>query len=416
MDVNLSMIRIKQHPVMLHIRKKIIEMKKLLILGASIAQIPFIKTAKQLGCLVGIADYNNAAPAIEFADEYFQCSLLDLDALHNVVSSFRPDGITCGASDVGVMNCALLCREFGLPGLSPETALNVKDKGTMIEAFRKHHVAHPEYQVVTSPDEKINIDFPLITKPVDNSGSRGINVARNAEELQAALKDSFSLSGCERVIVEEYMDGPEVSVEVLVQDGEPHVLQVTDKLTTGEPHFIEIGHSQPSQLPSEDVEKIRRLAYDAAKAVGVKNGCCHAEIKLTSKGPKMVEIAGRQGGDFITTVLVPTSTGINMSEYEILRALGTPKPFVDPHIENRGVAVRFIEARPGTLESVEIDYNAESMVGIEDMKFVCKANRVYGKAQNNNDRFGYVIATGKTPAIAIERCENALKNVHITMK
>lgn len=86
MDVNLSMIRIKQHPVMLHIRKKIIEMKKLLILGASIAQIPFIKTAKQLGYLVGIADYNNVAPAIEFADEYFQCSLLDLDALRKVVS------------------------------------------------------------------------------------------------------------------------------------------------------------------------------------------------------------------------------------------------------------------------------------------------------------------------------------------
>lgn len=390
-------------------------MKKLLILGASIAQIPFIKTAKALGCHVGIVDYNEKAAAIEFADEYFQCSLTDVEGVGKVADRFEPDGITCGASDVAVMTAAIICQRRGLPGMTPETALKVKDKGAMIEAFRAHGVAHPEYQVVESADAEINLDFPLITKPVDNSGSRGINVARNKEELKAALEYSFSCSHINRVIVEEYMDGPEVSVEILIQDGEPHVLQVTDKLTTGEPRFIEIGHSQPSQLPADDVKAIRKLAYDAAKAVGIQDGCGHAEIKLTSKGPKMVEIAGRQGGDFITTVLVPTSTGINMSEYEILRAIGTPKKFVDPGLVNRGVAVRFIKAMAGTVGSVEVDYRAEAMVGVEEMKFVCKSGKVYSDAENNNDRFGYVIATGKTAEIAVSRCEKAIHCVSINM-
>lgn len=286
----------------------------------------------------------------------------------------------------------------------------------MIEAFRAYGVAHPEYQVISDPNEPIGIEFPVITKPVDKSGSRGINVARNADELKNALTDSFACSDIKRVIVEEYMDGPEVSVEVLIQDGEPHVLQVTDKLTTGEPHFIEIGHSQPSRLPGDAVQAIRELAYNAVKAVGIKDGCAHAEIKLTSKGPKMVEIAGRMGADFITTVLVPMTTGVNMAEYEILRAIGRPKKFEPNKQMNRGGAVRFIEARAGIVDSVEVNYISEKMTGIEEFKVICKSNVVYGNAQNNNDRFGYVIASGKTAQIAVERCEALLENITIKMR
>ncbi len=392
-------------------------MKKLLVLGASIAQIPFIKTAKKMGCTVGVVDYDSEAPAIEFADEYFECSLLDVEGVCSIALKFAPDGITCGASDVGVLTAAIVCEKINLPSLSVKTAIKVKDKGEMIKAFEEFNVAHPAYKIVESIDEKIEMDYPVVTKPVDNSGSRGINVARSKDDLYIALKNSFACSKVGRVIVEEYLDGPEVSVEILVQNGEPYVLQVTDKLTTGEPHFIEIGHSQPSQLPIDDVEAIRKLAYDAAKAVGIQDGCGHAEIKLTSKGPKMVEIAGRLGGDFITTVLLPFSTGVNISEYEILRAIGTPRQFDwRAVIGNRGVAVRFIEAKPGMVKSVEVDYLAEEMRGAEEIKFVCKSGIQYGEAENNNDRFGYVIATGKTTEIAIERCEKIMKRIKIEME
>ena len=392
-------------------------MNRLLVLGASIAQIPFIKTAKKMGCYVGVIDYNPKAPAIEFADEYFNCSLLDVKGVFSVAEYFQPDGITCGTCDVGVLTAAHLCEKLHFPGLSVETAQRVKDKGAMIKAFAEHHVAHPEYQVLGSMTDQIRIKYPVVTKPVDNSGSRGINVAREPEQLKNALEDSFSNSKSGQVIVEEYLDGPEVSVEILIQNGEPYILQVTDKITSGEPHFIEMGHSQPSQLPTADIEAIRKLTYEATKAVDIQDGCGHAEIKLTSKGPKMVEIAGRLGADFITTVLLPTSTGVNISEYEILRALGVPKIF-DPRsiVRNRGVAVKFIEAKPGMVKSVEVDYLAEEMVGVEEIKCVCKSGIQYGEAANNNDRFGYVIATGKTTQTALDRCDRVLQRIKIEME
>lgn len=392
-------------------------MNKLLVLGASIAQIPFIKTAKTLGCYVGVVDYNSNAPAIEFADEYFECSLLDYSGVLKIAKDFDSNGITCGASDVGVLTAARVCAELKLPSLSINTAVNVKDKGAMIKAFESHDVAHPQYQVIESLNDPINIDYPFISKPIDNSGSRGINVIHNNSELDSALKDSFSNSKDGRVIIEEYMVGPEVSVEILIQDNEPYVLQVTDKITTGEPHFIEIGHSQPSQLPQKDIIEIKKLAYKAAKAVGIDNGCAHAEMKITSDGPKMIEIAGRLGGDFITTVLLPTSTGINISEYEIYRALGIPKKFNPESIVcNRGVAVKFIESKPGMVKSVAIDYISEEMVGVEELKFVCKSGIQYGEAENNNDRFGYVIATGKDTQTALDRCDIVLRHICIDME
>ena len=392
-------------------------MKRLLVLGASIAQIPFIKTAKRMGCYVGVIDYNPEAPAIEFADEYFQYSLLDVDQVHLAAVKFKPDGITCGASDVGVLIASKVCAEMNLPSMSVNTATMVKDKEAMIEAFKRHNVAHPRYTVIQSADEQIDIDYPVVTKPVDNSGSRGINVAHNQSELKLAIEDSMACSKSGRVIVEEYLDGPEVSVEVLIQHGEPYILQVTDKITSGEPHFIELGHSQPSQLASIDVERIKQLAYEATKAVEIQDGCAHVEIKNSSQGPRMVEIAGRLGGDFITTVLLPASTGVNISEYEIMRALGLPKEF-DPKsvINNRGAAVKFIEAKPGLVKSVDVDYLAEDMVGVEEIKFVCQSGIHYGEAANNNDRFGYVIATGKTAAIALERCDKVLRNLKIRME
>ena len=392
-------------------------MERLLVLGASIAQIPFIKTAKRIGCFVGVVDNSPSAPAIEYADQYYKCSLLDYEGVLKVATEFNAQGITCGASDVGVLICAKVCNSLHLPSMSVETAINVKDKGAMIKAFEKYGVAHPDYQIVDSVDSDILLNYPYITKPVDNSGSRGINVVHDSSEIKNALSDSFSKSDCRKVIIEEYLNGPEVSVEILVQDGEPYILQVTDKLTTGEPHFIEIGHSQPSQLPESTLNEIRYLAGKSVKAVGVIDGCCHAEIRVTDCGPKMIEIAGRLGGDFITTVLLPISTGVNLSEYEIYRALGIKKQFDPTFITgNRGVAVRFIEARPGKIKSVAVDYLAEEMVGVEELRFVCKTGIQYGNAENNNDRFGYVISTGKTTQTAIDRCERVLQNIIIDME
>lgn len=389
-------------------------MKRLLVLGASSSQAPFINTAKRLGCYVGVVDYNKKAPAIRCADVFFECSILDESGISDIVNVFKPDGITCGASDVGVLTAAKVCERFNLPSMNVETALRVKDKGIMIKAFEENGVSHPEFQILEDENQIISIEYPMIVKPVDNSASRGINMVRDSAELEHALMDSFSHSISHKIIVEEYLEGPEVSVELLVQNGEPYVLQVTDKITTGAPHFIEIGHSQPSELASSDVAAIRDLAIKAARAVGIQDGCCHAEIKLTPQGPKMIEIAGRMGADFITTVLVPVSTGINMSEYEILRSVGKPKRYNPCEMKTESaVAVKFIQPNIGKPKRMEIEYESDDFAKIVELKLSCDADKVYGRLTDNNDRIGHVIAKGETTAEALGKCDEIISKIAI---
>ena len=184
-----------------------------------------------------------------------------------------------------------------------------KISSAMIKAFEACGVEHPWFYILSCPEELDRvidkIDFPCISKPTDNSGSRGVMLIHNESELREAVAYSSENGRSGGVIVEEYMRGPEVSVEIITLDGQPHVLNVTDKLTTGAPHFVEMGHSQPSRLGDENVAKISDLATRAVKAVGIENGPAHVEIILTENGPKMVELGARMGGDCITTHLVP---------------------------------------------------------------------------------------------------------------
>lgn len=301
-------------------------MNRLLIIGASILQLPAILKAKELGLYVGVADYNPNAVGIPYADEFFNVSTIDEEGVYQAAKAFGADGIMTLATDMPMRSVAYACSKLGLTGISYETAVKATDKGEMIQAFEACGVEHPWYYILSSADDvsRLNdrITYPCITKPTDNSGSRGVMLVNNREELENALAYSRENGRTGSVIVEEYMTGPEVSVEVMVLDGVPHILQVTDKLTTGAPHFVEMGHTQPSRLPERDLEKIRDLASRAVKSVGIANGPAHVEIILTGNGPKMVELGARMGGDCITTHLVPLSTGVDMirATIEIFRA------------------------------------------------------------------------------------------------
>lgn len=388
--------------------------KKLLVLGAPYQQIPILEKAKEMGLYIGIVDYNNKAEGIPYADEYFQESIADKERMLEIAKEFQPDGVIVGVNEVPVKSAAYVCEQLNLPGLGWETALNVSDKGTMIKAFEKNGVAHPEYIVTNTKDiEDNSIPYPVITKPVDKSSSRGLSIAKNIDELKEALEYSLEVSDCKEVIIEEYMEGPEVSVEILVQDGEPHILQVTDKITTGPPHFIEMGHSQPSQLPEDALEEIRELAYNAAKAVGLKNSAGHAEIKLTKNGAKMVEIGGRQGGDCITTKLLVLTTGVELCEYTLSQSVGDNKKF-DGEVETiNSAAIRFIRSTEGTISEISGLEEARAIEGVMEVHPYCHIGDYFPESVSNTDRFCHVIATGETPNQAIERCEEAIKLINI---
>lgn len=383
-------------------------MKRLLIIGASILQVPAIVRAKEMGLYVAVLDYNPNAVGIPLADEYFNVSTIDAEGVYGAARDFKADGIMTLATDMPMRSLAYACEKLGLVGISTDTAIKSTDKAEMIYAFAEHGVRHPLYKVVSDMNnlDATQFEYPLITKPTDNSGSRGVHLVNTPEELKEAIAYSSENGREGDVIIEEYMCGPEVSVEIMVTHGQVHVLQVTDKLTTGTPHFVEMGHSQPSRLGEENLQKIRDLAIQAVRAVGIENGPAHVEIILTKDGPKMVELGARMGGDCITTHLIPLSTGIDMVESTIKTALGET-PDLTQTIW-KGSAIRFFSAPCGYIHSIDGLEEARALEGVKEITLMKNIGEQVGEIGSSVDRIGYVIAQAETPAKAVEICETAL--------
>lgn len=392
-------------------------MKKLLIIGASVLQVPAIQKAKELGYYVGVIDYNPNAVGVPLADEFFEVSTIDIDGVAATAQAFQPDGIMTLATDMPMRSIAKAAEVCGLPGITMDTAIKATDKGEMIRAFEAAGVAHPWYRIVPDIDAfravLPSVTYPCIMKPLDNSGSRGVVLCHNEEELKANHAYTSGESRGAGVIIEEYLVGPEVSVEIVVTDGVPHILQVTDKLTTGAPHFVEMGHSQPSRLPEQGLAAIRDLAGRAALAVGIQNGPAHAEIMLTENGPKMVEIGARMGGDCITTHLVPLSTGVDMIRATIEIACGEA-PDLDAKCQ-QGAAIRYFNVPCGVITAIEGVDKARTIDGVQEIQFTKTVGDTVGTIGSSTDRVGFVIAKGATAEQAVAICEQVLRTVCITV-
>lgn len=386
-------------------------MKKILIIGASILQLPAILKAKEMGFYVGVVDYDSKAVGISHADEFFNVSTIDTEGILKVAKAFKPDGIMTMATDMPMRSIATVTIELGLPGISLETALKATDKGEMIAAFHKHGVSAPWYFIVNNDDEfskvKGKFVYPCIIKPIDSAGSRGVILVKEQKDVDDAYNYSKSHSRNNSVIIEEFMSGDEVSVEVMVVNKEIHILAITDKITTGPPYFVEMGHSQPSQLPALDQEDIKELTRQAIKALGIDYGPAHVEIMLTKDGPKMIEVGARMGGDNITSHLVPLSTGIDMVKATIELSIGL-SPDLTAKFE-MGSAIRYIDFPVETTRA-----SHENIINIDGIKeFVVNKKHIDAETAilSSADRAGYVISQSDDTNKAIAICSKAISKL-----
>ena len=167
-------------------------MKRLLVIGGSMLQLPAIQKAKKMGLYVGVADYDLSAIGVPLADEYFNVSTIDEEGIYQAAKNFKADGIITLATDMPVRSLAYACERLGLVGVSYDTALKATDKGKMMEAFDAYEVNHPLYQVVSGKSLKNQklMTFPLVTKPTNSSGSRGVMLVHNQKELESAIEYS----------------------------------------------------------------------------------------------------------------------------------------------------------------------------------------------------------------------------------
>ncbi len=393
-------------------------MNRILIIGGSILQLPAIKKAKEMGLYVGVVDFNPNAIGRKYADEFFEISTIDIDGVTTAAKKFLPQGVITLATDMPMRTVAAVAKTIGLKGISPEIAYRATDKVAMIKCFEDNNVPHPWYYEVR--DENywhflINeLTYPCIIKPADSSGSRGVCLLNNKQEASQVYSYAKSHSSSGVVIVEEYMKGPEVSVEIIVYENEIHIISITDKMTTGAPHFVELGHKQPSALSEKVKKDIAQVAIKAVKAIGINNSAAHVEIIVTDNGPKLVELGARLGGDCITSHLVPLSTGIDMVKASIDLAMGH-KPDLNKTIEKVSM-IKYIPSTKGILKNIKGIDQAREIPGIKEVTITKQIGEEVGNIKNSGDRLGYIIVQASSYQEAEEIFSNALTKIIVEVE
>ena len=395
-------------------------MKKIMILGASILQLPAIIKAKEMGLQVIAVDIDKNAVGFKKANVNLEISTLDIQKIIEAAKQYYIDGIMTIASDMPVRAVAAVAKELNLVGIDEVTALKATNKALMRECLQVNKVPIPMFFVVDNYFDYINMTSKFknefIVKPADNSGSRGVFLVSdiyNKDLIEYAYKYSKKYSRNGEIVVEEYMKGPEVSVETLSFDGDIYVIEITDKLTTGAPRFVEMGHAQPSNLPKNIKEKIKEVAVAAVKAIGIKNGPSHTEIIVTDDGPKIVELGARLGGDNITTHLVPMSTGIDMVQCSIEIALGQKPNIVRK--TRKGSAIRYFNTAAGKIINISGVIEAEHINGLKQIVLLKKVGDSVNEIYGSTDRIGFAIAQASTANEAIDVCEKAIRTVRISV-
>lgn len=394
-------------------------MKKIMILGASILQLPAIQKAKAMG--YGVVAVDMDPNAIGFSEEGIDVeviSTIDIPRVVEAAKRHRVDGVMTLASDMPMRTVAAVAKELGIVGIDDDTAVRATNKARMRQALAAAGVPIPRFFEVSSKEEYEvavrEIGKGIIVKPADNSGSRGVYKLEDLSDwdtVMGAYEYSHRYSRSGAVMVEECMLGTEVSVETISQNGVCHVVQITDKMTIGAPYFVEIGHTQPSAFSDEMKERIKEVAIAANRAIGIQNGPSHTELMITEDGPKVVELGARLGGDCITTHLVPLSTGVDMVELCIRIALGET-PSVIPHFQ-KASAIRYFPHKTGIIKSIDGVEAARAIEGVKQVSVVHGVGETIGELNSSVARIGFVIAQGDTADIAAERCRLALEQIQI---
>jgi biotin carboxylase len=404
--------------------------KSIFILGGSMLQMPTIQKAKDRGLFVYVLDFDPECVAKDVADKFLLVSTIDKEAVLAAAKEYKPDYIMTSTSDMPVRTVAWVYEQLGRKGgIAYEDSICATDKSMMRLRMKEKNVPIPDFHILESFEdfEKLVKDLPetlkpvFVLKPADNAASRGVKLVSTKELSDGGtnkLKDLWDFthehSRGGRVLAEEYMEGPEVSVESVTSHGVTHIITITDKKVTHVPYFVETGHTEPSRLSKDQQEDIKNVALAAIEAVGIVDGPSHTEIKVTSSGAKLVEIAARLGGDFITSRLVPLSSGVNLNECELDAVLGS-EPAWERTI-TRGSAIRFIPAKEGKIAKILGVEEAKAMPGVEEVVLYKKEGDTVPPLHSSSDRVGHVIATGADADEAEKNCEEALSKIELVIE
>lgn len=305
------------------------EIKKIAIIGASTGQVKLYEKARALGYyVIGIA-WEKGAVCKPLADKFYPISILEKDKVVDVCKEERVCGVLSNASDLPTLVSSYVAGKLNL-NCSPYEVMSTLTDKSYVRTLSEQIDGLTKIRSYIYDDADPHF-LPCIVKPVSNGGKTGLSYAGTIEEFRKAIE--YAKSNSEgNIIIEEYISGSEVSVESISYNGKHYVVQITDKENTGAPHFVEISHHQPSELPEEIKFNIGRIIPQLLSKVGFTNGPTHVELKIYQNKIYLIEINIRGGGDEISNRLVELSTGYDYVSSMIRVATNT---FIPPYIKNR---------------------------------------------------------------------------------
>jgi biotin carboxylase len=324
--------------------------KSILIFGAGINQLELIREANNLGITSIVIDPQPDPPGKILADFFYQVEGKDYEASKAIALKHKVNAIVTGQLEKPMRLMARLAKELDLKFHSPEVVERSLDKWLMKQAFIEKQVPCAK-GLLFNKDEDITenslrqFPFPLIIKPKDATSSQGVYRIEHFADIEkyTTIARSFSKTG--EILIEEFLDGPELSVEAITFHGKTHIVQYTEKFVTPFPRTVEMGHLQPAELNDGQKKEVSRVVASAIKAIGIDDSASHTEVKLTSAGPKIVEIGARLGGDFIASYLTKSSTGISMDRAAVQVALSWEPDL--RQTKNKYSYIRYLELEPG---------------------------------------------------------------------
>ena len=410
--------------------------KRVFMLGAGFMQGVAIRAARELGCTVVAADGNPSAICAAEADEFVCIDLKDTARLIDYARYLQRkgglDAVFTAATDFSAA-VAAIASACGLRGHTLEAALNATDKVRMRECFRQAGVPSPAFIELTAADlaapanalerrlGKLAEHFPLVVKPVDNMGARGCSLVRDVAGLQEAAVSALRYSRSGRVIVEEYIEGSEFSIEGLVFGGRLYITALADRHIFFPPYFIEMGHTIPSGCPQEIADEVIPVFERGVHALGLTDGAVKGDILVRNGKAFVGEIAARLSGGYMSGWTVPYSCGLDITAAALTLALGDlPRlhtcgkdSFIIPLKQN----CQFVSAERAW---ISIPGQVASVSGLEAARAVSFVKDVFPRAgagdtvvfpQNNVEKCGNVLSAAPSRREAVQASETACRKI-----
>lgn len=386
--------------------------KSILIFGVGELQKSIIQRAKLMGLYtIGIDPCADAVCKDE-VDVFEVVGGQDYESTLAVARKYNIAAVVTAATDKPLVMMARVAKELGLRFYSEETAIWSTDKYQMKQRFIENSIPCARGKVIRNADEAKNLDFPLILKPRDNSGSRGVILCRDIEELATAMNETLQHTRMDSVLVEEFIEGPEYSIESLHYDGKNEVIQFTEKRTTPFPYNVELGHVQPADITEEQKPKIRKIIAQIGQALKFENCPSHTELKINERGIYVIETSPRLGGDYITSTLTPLSTGVNIEDQLLHIALGEQVNCIPQYTQYSGV--RFFSFDADSI--ITAVPNRDFVLGwphVIDYSFKLSANEHVNQITSSLNRYGHIILqAGNRKSIdeAFDKYEKIIKD------